>query len=327
MPALVRLLDRAREGPLRRRPNVVDGCLLFNELDVLELRLQELWPVVDRFVVVEATFSHAGAPKPAFLSESAERFAPYREKLVVRVLGEAPLANPRSEAERRVLEAFQRDAIGHAVEGLGLRGSDVVLVSDVDEIPRPSAVSSVHRRLWSEPYAVFVQDFLHHWVNHAWPDGRPPGWLGTVACRRRTARAVGTHRVRRGRDRAGHLAGARVPRASYVEAGGWHLTWLGGAEACWTKAQNVMDAIDRASGLRDRGPRSEIRVYPAATSREECRAVQDRWLAEAEAPGFTPLDFDRFEIEQDVPEHLRRNRERFRRWFFFTSGLGAPEDR
>jgi hypothetical protein len=318
---LSHLVDRAREGWLRRRPRVFDGSMLFNELDVLELRLRELWPVVDRFVVVEATHSHTGAKKPAFLSDSAERFAAYREKLVVHVLREAPPAPARTEAERLVLESGQREAIGPAMERAGLRGGDVVLVSDVDEIPRPSAVATLPRLLWSARYAVLVQDLLHRWVNHAWPGGRPPGWCGTVACRGRTARAVGTHRVRRGRNRAGHLLDERVPHAAYVERAGWHLTWLGGAEASWTKAQNVMDTLDRASGLRDLGPPSPIRVFPASVSREECRAVQERWLAQAEAPAFTPLDYDRFEVEQDVPEALRRDRERFRRWFFFTSGV------
>ena len=104
--------SRLRALASRSRAKVVDTCMLFNELDLLELRLRELWSVVDRFVVVEAAFSHAGAPKPLFLAENRSRFEPYREKLVYHTLLTSPVAAPRNEPERAVVEHFQRDAIG-----------------------------------------------------------------------------------------------------------------------------------------------------------------------------------------------------------------------
>ena len=36
----------------------VDAFTFFNELDVLEWRLQELYPAVDKFILVEATHTH-----------------------------------------------------------------------------------------------------------------------------------------------------------------------------------------------------------------------------------------------------------------------------
>jgi hypothetical protein len=320
MPPRSRLPSRL----LRRwfgRPAVVDACLFFNEVDLLALRFEELWDVVDRFVVVEATWSHAGAEKPLFFAEHRTRFAPYLEKVVYHALTGRPAARPRNEAERAALESRQRDAIGEALEPLRLVGRDLVLVSDVDEIPRADAVASLRDRLGRSPFAVFVQRHYHRYVNHAWPTGDPPRWLGSVACRARTLRRIGAHRVRRGGNRAGVLLEATDPRWSYVLDGGWHLTWMGGVEASWTKAQNVLHVLDRASGLKDLGPPQPIRVHPAAATREECRDLQARWLENAESPAFTPLDFDRLEIQQDVPGPIRRHPERYRRWFFFTSGL------
>jgi hypothetical protein len=296
--------------------------MLFNELDLLELRLRELWPVVDRFVVVEAAFSHAGAPKPLFLAESRARFEPFREKLVYHPLLASPVPAPRNEAERSVVEHFQRDAIGGALAPLGLSRRDVVIVSDVDEIPRATAIPSLDGRLRHARFCIFVQRHYHRYVNHAWPGGAgPPRWLGSVACRYATLRRIGAHRVRRGRGRAGVLFERPDPRWCYVEDGGWHLTWMGGAEASWIKAQHVLHVLDRASGLRDLGPALPIQVFPADVPRERCRELQAEYLAQAEAPAFTPLDFDEFRIEQDVPEPLALERGRFRRWFFFTTGV------
>ena len=40
-----------------------DCFTFFNELDVLEFRLQELYDTVDHFVIAEANMSHSGKPK------------------------------------------------------------------------------------------------------------------------------------------------------------------------------------------------------------------------------------------------------------------------
>jgi hypothetical protein len=322
MNPITRGWSRLRALTSRSPAKVVDTCMLFNELDLLELRMRELWPVVDRFVVVEAAFSHAGVAKPLFLAENRARFEPFREKLVSHVVRESPVAAPRDEPERAIVERFQRDAIGAALAPLRLSRRDVVLVSDVDEIPRATAVESLDRRLHDAPFCVFVQRHYHRYVNHAWPgDAGPPRWLGSVACRYGKLRRIGAHRVRRGHGRAGDLLRQRDRRWDYVDDGGWHFTWMGGAEASWIKSQHVLHVLEKASGLRSTGPSIPIQVFPAEVSRERCRELQATWLAQAEAPAFTPLDYDAFEIEQDVPDHLRRERTRFRRYFFFTTGL------
>ncbi|MBL8839243.1 MAG: hypothetical protein JNL66_23510 [Alphaproteobacteria bacterium] len=296
--------------------------MLFNEIDMLELRLNELWDAVDRFVVVEAAFTHAGAAKPLLFNEHAARFAPYRDKIVYHALHRLPAPNVRSERERLGIEIFQRDAIGTALAALRPSGSDIVIVSDVDEIPRARTVASLDGRLDEAGFCIFVQRHYHRYINYAWAGtGQPPQWLGSVACRYRTLRRIGAHQVRRGGNRAGILLEQKDRRWPHVDDGGWHFTWMGGAEASWVKAQHIHHILEKASGLRTIGPEMPIQVFPSALAREACREIQARYLAEAESPAFAPLDFDEFAIAQDVPEYLARNRERFRRYFFFTSGL------
>lgn len=45
---------------------IYDCFSFFNELDLLEIRLNVLKDVVDRFVLVEAGETHAGKPKPFY---------------------------------------------------------------------------------------------------------------------------------------------------------------------------------------------------------------------------------------------------------------------
>ena len=65
---------------------VVSCFPFFNELDLLEIHLETLDPVVDLFVITEAKQSHAGSRKPLYLTENLQRFEKFRKKLVVQVV-------------------------------------------------------------------------------------------------------------------------------------------------------------------------------------------------------------------------------------------------
>jgi len=54
---------------------VYDCFPFFNELDVLEIRLKELWDVVDVFVLAESNLSHSGKPKEYIFENNKDRFA------------------------------------------------------------------------------------------------------------------------------------------------------------------------------------------------------------------------------------------------------------
>lgn len=60
---------------------IYDCCIFFNEYDVLELRIKELYDVVDYFVIVEGTHTHKGVPKEANFLIHKERYVPYLDKI------------------------------------------------------------------------------------------------------------------------------------------------------------------------------------------------------------------------------------------------------
>ena len=43
---------------------VIDAFAFYNEVDMLEYRLETLYDYVDKFVIVEATMTHSGLDKP-----------------------------------------------------------------------------------------------------------------------------------------------------------------------------------------------------------------------------------------------------------------------
>lgn len=193
---------------------VFDCFQFYNELDLLEVRLAELYPVVDRFVLVEATYTHAGAAKPLHYADNRARFAAYADKIVHIVVAE----DPGGFAWNR--EAYQRDAI---LRGLGdCRPSDMILISDADEILRAPVVE----RLRWEPdesagmgatlFAPHLDIFLYFLDLKA-----PDPWVSVAAAPWELIRRIGANRAR-------YLAKQGIGRV--VPDGGWHFTWMGGAE-------------------------------------------------------------------------------------------------
>ena len=112
-------------------PRVYDCFQFYNEFDVLEIRLAELDPLVDHFVLVEATHTHTGKPKPLHFTENRKRYERYAHKIIHIVLDDLPLDDPSHFAR----DIHQREAI---LRGLGgAQPDDRILFSDCDEIPKP----------------------------------------------------------------------------------------------------------------------------------------------------------------------------------------------
>jgi hypothetical protein len=107
---------------------MIYDCFTFmNELDLLELRLRYLDPVVDKFVIVEADKTFSGKPKPFVYPTNRARFEPWAHK--IRFVPE--ILQPNSN--RWELEYQQRNAIAKGLSGVSQ--DDYVMIGDVDEIP------------------------------------------------------------------------------------------------------------------------------------------------------------------------------------------------
>lgn len=111
---------------------VVDCFTFYNELDMLEFRLTELDSVVDIFVIVEATKTHSGFPKPLNFLLNQERFKKWLHKIYYYVVDDLPLGEDSKHDWFR--EEYQRNAITIPLSHLSLKPLDIVIMSDLDEI-------------------------------------------------------------------------------------------------------------------------------------------------------------------------------------------------
>lgn len=177
---------------------IVDAFPFFNELDLLEIRLNVLKGAVDRWVLVEADRTFQGDPKPLHFLENRQRFAPFLDRIEHVVVTDIPDGPDPWERE-----AHQRNAI---LRGLTAAPDDVVLIGDVDEIPRPELIpTSLPRdgqlRVFLMAGAMLSLDL---WGADRWP--------GTKAVRG---------------DCPYHPEEIRRAGGFAIEDGGWHWSWLG----------------------------------------------------------------------------------------------------
>jgi hypothetical protein len=259
-------------------PTVWDGFTFFNEFDVLEIRLHELDSVVDRFILVEATRTFSGKPKPLFFQENRARFETFLPKIVHVVVDDLP-----DEVPTWGREAFQRDAI---LRGLGgAFPDDVVLIGDVDEIPRASAVQYFVDGGFEA--AVTFQNTYYWRLNFQNVKGAAHDPL-TVLVRRRL---LGTPQEAR-------LARFGLPG---LGGAGWHFSYLGDEDAIRRK-------IDAFSHQEFNKPEFTERV------RERLERGEDLFGR----PGF---EWKVVPVDETFPAWVGANRERFAS--LIAEGIGS----
>lgn len=120
---------------------VIDVFTFNGELDLLEIRLNILDATVDQFIIVEATETFSGQPKPLYYEENKERYKKWQAKIKYHIV------RPEDETRYVVMangspntigaahwkkEFCQKECIKDALTHL--KDEDVCFIGDVDEI-------------------------------------------------------------------------------------------------------------------------------------------------------------------------------------------------
>jgi beta-1,4-mannosyl-glycoprotein beta-1,4-N-acetylglucosaminyltransferase len=127
------------------KAEIYDCFTFFNELELLHLRLEELSEVVDHFVLVESPISYTGKSKPLYFQENVNQFDQFKDKIIHIILDQFPDLTNNEEKNHWYRESSSRNAI---LSGLkGCQDDDIILISDLDEIPRASAIIEIKEYL------------------------------------------------------------------------------------------------------------------------------------------------------------------------------------
>ena len=211
---------------------IYDCFMYFDEEIVLETRLNYLAPYVDFFVIVESCYTHKGDKRD--LKFNIKNYKEFKDKIIYKIYDEIPnkieqvLVDDNEDTKYRKYtmnalyrENAQRNYINNGIKDA--KENDLILISDVDEIPN---LSNVNFSEINEKIILFKQDMFYYKFNLKLPETI---WVGTKACKKKYFKSPQWLRNIKDRKYAPYRIDAFFSDYKYINVklinnGGWHFT-------------------------------------------------------------------------------------------------------
>ena len=190
-----------------------------------------LYDTVDHFVLVEANKTHTGKPKEFIFAQNKHLFTPYLNKIIYIKVEDLP---DYTLGTMWVPENFQRLCIERGLESMAVEG-DKIVISDIDEIPNPTTVLA---NLNTNNPVALQQHLFYYYVNCK----QNQLWSAPVILTRGHYESVQTSRI------------GAFNCSNSVPNGGWHYSYMGGAEKIRLKVENIAEShviINSVGGIED----------------------------------------------------------------------------
>lgn len=204
----------------------VFDCFMFkDEIDLLEIRIRELYHHVDFFVIVESNLSHTNRPKSFFFEQHQEKFSPYLEK--IRYIKHASNAH----SDPWINENEQRCAINKGITDADT--NDLIIVSDVDEIVRSSSINQIKKNPQDDVYGFhmplfnFKFNYMRTYPGHhdVWAMAAKASWIWE-----------NSPQILRNLRQSGPF--------KHIPHGGWHFGYLGNKNWIFEKTKDTCHQED-----------------------------------------------------------------------------------
>jgi beta-1,4-mannosyl-glycoprotein beta-1,4-N-acetylglucosaminyltransferase len=287
---------------------VYDCFMFFNEIELLKMRLEELDPVVDYFVLVESIETQRGDGKPLYFNDNRQHFEKYLNKIIHVIVDER---HPEMDLWGR--ENFQRNCIARGLQYCN--SSDLVIVSDLDEIPRPGLIqelvktvpernerllekgkdkkfkkhnknknspSKAEKMFYLNGARAFEMSIYFFQLNRQTHNGESWGggtWVGTVVTTYGMIKKFGVQHFRDYRW--------KFPK---ISNGGWHFTWMGGKDKIRKKIGSIVEGHPYGESIPDEELDRWINHHPVVPIDESFPGYVQRNFDYLKSLGFVAAD-------------------------------------
>ncbi len=225
------LISKTELAEYKKKIKIYDLFYLFNELDLLEIRLNILNDFVDYFVIIESTESFSGLPHELQYEKHKERFAPWKDKIIYYVVDDFPkdaslLAKAKSNSNVGagehywVREFYQKESAKKAIANL--KDTDIVFISDLDEIWNPLQLKKLTDFSKSEIIRPKQLAYYYYLNNRC---SEINGWTGTIAAQYKTIK----------NNCLNDLRTRSKTKFIEIDSGGWHFGFMGGIKGAMKK--------------------------------------------------------------------------------------------
>lgn len=208
---------------------IVDAFTYLNEIECLDIRLHEMYDLVDAFILCESDRTFTGNSKPFYFSDEQYSLIDKKFKDKIHIL-KCTGINDSNEWNN---EFKQRDELGKYIVDFFGQNKGYVLLSDVDEIPDAKKVKEqIDNNVTS---VCFSQQLYYYYLN----------------CRQNQL-FNGSVLIKQDCFPGGQSTRNLVNHANRV-IGGWHFSYLGGASRIKYKLESICfsSSIERKPSFTD----------------------------------------------------------------------------
>jgi beta-1,4-mannosyl-glycoprotein beta-1,4-N-acetylglucosaminyltransferase len=208
--------------------------MFFDEEMLLDLRLNTLNKFVDKFVIVESSYTHSGKDKKLLFD--INKYSKFKDKINYIALKDQPKGIEQINkgdsdldiTNKEIMNALRRENLQRDTIAKGLeeaKNDDWILISDLDEIPdlRNINFESVKNKI-----IFFKQKVFYYKLNLELKTLR---WIGSRACRKRDLRSP--QWLRNLKDKIYPkwrldiiFSKKRYNNIFFIENGGWHFSFV-----------------------------------------------------------------------------------------------------
>ena len=213
---------------------IFDCFMFFDEEMLLELRLNILDKFVDKFVIVESSYTHSGKEKKLIFD--INKYSKFKKKINYIILKDPPkgieeINNNDSEDEisrKEILNALKRENLQRDTILNGLKDSDSndwIIVSDLDEIPDLTNINFADIK---NKIIFFKQKVFYYKLNL---ELKTLKWIGTKACKKKHLKSPQWLRNIKDKIYPKWRVDILFSKKKYndiffIDNGGWHFSFI-----------------------------------------------------------------------------------------------------
>jgi len=287
--------------------------MFFDEEMLLDFRLNYLNNYVDKFVVVESSYTHSGEKRKLLLD--IKNFGKFKEKIIYiavdkepkNILGVLEKDDENTKNSKYILNAakrenFQRNCILNGIKNADPQ--DVILISDLDEIPNleRNNLKNINNKL-----IFFKQKLFYYKFNLKLESFK---WFGTKACKK--INLISPQWLRNIKDRRypfwridTFFSKTKYQDIFFIEDGGWHFSYM-------KTAQNIEKKLTSYLHHReyDLDPLGEGKIQDMINKKKPVYNLKVD-MKKSKFEGGDELVVSKID---ELPSYIKNNMDKYKKW-------------
>ena len=292
---------------------IFDCFMFYDEEMLLDVRLNILNKYIDKFIIVESTFTHSG--KKRELVFDIKNFQKFKDKIIYHVVDKKPkgleevnIYDTDHIKENKVImnavrfENGQRHAIGNLLKSAD--ANDQIIISDLDEIPNLESVnfSQINSKIILFRQKMFYYKFNLILENMIWCGSKSckmknflfPQWLREVKDKKYPLWRIDTI-----------FSNKKYNNVHFVENGGWHFTNIKTPEEIDKKLRSYMHHPEYDQS--NIGPKEIDKMI------KERKPVYDLMANSSEVKDRSNTKLKVIDVNE-LPLFIRQNQDKYNEW-------------